>query len=170
MNVNKLWYRESDMTESITALIADLQNSIVCINEATEEAIFAAGHIIAREQRRILKKAVFKRDKKRHIYAGDLSGEIKVWKKQVTKNRQAILSGFDGKTIEKNPELLCIEFGRPSIYRGKEVDKLGRAVGDFPEVATVMPIRVGVELAKKEAFETFKEKMFQSVEKDWNSG
>ena len=30
-----------------------------------------------------------------------------------------------------------------------------------------MPIRVGMELAEREAFEKFKEKMFQAVEKDW---
>lgn len=132
-----------------------------------------AGNVIAREQKRILKKAVFKRDKKSHVYktkGTELSELIKVWHKK-RGSREWVLSGFDGPTLEKYPELLEIEFGRPAIARGKtvgkSVDKLGRVVGDFPEAATVMPIRVGMELAEREAFEKFKEKMFQAVEKDW---
>lgn len=172
----KLAYRESDMTESIDTLITFFQNSLVSINETTEDALMEAGKVVAREQKRILNKAVFKRDKKSHVYktkGHELSDLIKVWHKKLH-SREWILSGFDGQTLEKYPELIEIEFGRPAIARGEEVgksvDTLGRAVGDFPEAATVMPIRVGAELAKEEAFEKFKEKMFQAVQKDWKGG
>lgn len=152
----------NDICSQINDFIGDLQRMSAELDSESEVAAEKAAEVIASEQRRILAKANFKRDKKSHVYKGVNSSLISITKRKTGRARMKMMVGFDSKTLREYPELIEIEFGRPGISpkRSSPTDKLGRKKGEFPEAATVMPVRVGFQTSKEAALETYADDMF----------
>lgn len=158
--------RSNDICAQITDLIGDLSVMQSEIFDVSETAAENAARLIAAQQRRIFAQANFLRENEKHIYKGANEGLIRISKRKTGKARVKMLIGFDTETLRKYPELLVIEFGRPGKspeYSGS-TDKLGRKKGKFPEYATVMPIRVGFQLAKEEALRQYAKEMLDRAE------
>lgn len=136
------------------------------LSDESEAAAENAARLIAVQQRRIFAQANFLREKEKHVYKGANEGLISITKRKTGKARVKMLIGFDTETLRKYPELLVIEFGRPgkSPEHSGSTDKRGRKKGKFPEYATVMPIRVGFQLAKEEALRQYAKEMFDKAQ------
>lgn len=162
----------NDICAQINDLIGDLSGMSRELAAESEGAAVRAAEIIASEQRRIFAKANFMRDKEKHVYKNVSGDLIKIARQKAGAAQVKICVGFDTETLNDNPELLIIEFGRPgkSPRRSGITDKLGRKKGTFPEKATVMPIRVGFELAKEEALKTYAAAMFDKAEELFKRG
>lgn len=161
----------NDICAQINDLIGDLSGMSADLEAESETAAMRAANVIASEQRRIFAKAHFKRTKTKHVYknvGGDL---IKISRAKAGKAQVKLCVGFDTETLREYPELLIIEFGRPgkSPRHSGDTDKLGRKKGDFPERATVMPIRVGFELAKEDALKAYADDMLDKAEELFSS-
>ena len=152
----------NDICAQINDLIGDLQNMSAELTAESEVAAEKAAAVIASHQRRIFLKANFKRNKQYHIYNNVWYGLIGITKRKTGRARVKMRVGFDSETLKNYPELIEIEFGRPgkSPRHSGAKDKLGRKKGEFPEAATVMPVRVGFQAAKEEAFRTYADEMF----------
>lgn len=163
--------RRDDICLQLTQLCGDLSAMTSQINSASENAAESAAKVIQREQRRVFQKAHFERTKKRHRYQNANEGLISVSKRKVNPQLVKYEVGYDKYTLRVYPELLEIEFGRPgkSPRHSKNTDKLGRKKGIFPEAAVVMPIRMGFQAAKNEAFEKYDEQLFRTVRSAWNN-
>lgn len=151
----------NDICAQINDMIGDLSGmSRELVSESETAAVKAAG-VIASEQRRIFAKANFKRDKDKHVYRNVGGSLISIAQRKAGAAQVKVCVGFDTETLREYPELLVIEFGRPgkSPQHSGDTDKLGRKKGSFPEAATVMPIRVGFELAKEKALQTYADDM-----------
>ena len=161
----------NDICGQISDLIGDLSGMEAQLNAESEAAAYRAAKIIQGEQRRIFAKASFKRDKASHKYKFASSGNISITERKIGKYRVKMQVGFDTETLREYPELLMIEFGRPgkSPRHSKSTDKLKRKKGDFPEAATVMPIRTGFELAKEQALKAYSEDMLDKAENLWKN-
>lgn len=158
--------RSNDICAQITDLIGDLSAMQGELTGESESAAQSAARVIASEQQRIFAQAHFLRDKKNHVYKDASGSLIKIIKRKTGKARVKMLVGFDTDTIREYPELLVIEFGRPgkSPRHSAAVDKRGRKKGVFPTNANVMPIRVGFQLAKEEAFRKYADLMFNRAQ------
>lgn len=156
----------NDICGQISDLIGDLSGMEAQLNAESEKAAEKAAWVIQSEQRRIFAKASFKRDKQSHTYKLANEGQISITKRNIGKYRVKMQVGFDTETLREYPELLMIEFGRPgkSPRHSKSTDTLGRKKGEFPEAATVMPIRTGFELAKEQALKAYSEDMLDKAE------
>lgn len=156
----------NDICAQLTELIGDLSAMSAELNAESEKAAEKAARVIQSEQRRIFAKASFKRDKKSHKYKFASSAQIGITESKSGKYRVKMQVGFDTETLREYPELLMIEFGRPgkSPRHSKSTDTLGRKKGEFPEAATVMPIRAGFELAKEQALKAYSEDMLDKAE------
>ena len=155
---------------AVSALISDLNKAVNDVDSSASGAAYAAAEIIRREQARLLAKASFKRDKKKHQYRFADGNLIKITRDKTVAGRLFKLRvGYDTETLRQYPELLVIEFGRPgkSKNRSKPTDSRGRKKGSFPAEATVSHIRAGLFLAKDEAVNAFNEKLFEIVRKDF---
>ncbi len=163
--------RGNDICLQLTRLCGDLSGMQAEIDTASEAAAEAAAKVIQQEQERVFKKAHFKRTKKRHRYQNANEGLITISKRKLNSSRFRLAVGFDTPTLKAYPELVMIEFGRPgkSPGRSKNTDKLGRKKGKFPEEAVVMPIRMGFQIAKDEAFGKYDEQLTREVKSAWNN-
>lgn len=158
-----------DICDQINALIGDLTAMQREMTAESDRALDKAAEVIAESQRRIFAKANFRGDKENHAYKFADSSLIKISKKKLGRAKIKAYIGFDAETISEYPELLLVEFGRPgkSDRHSRSTDKLGRKKGDFPEAATVMPIRVGLNLAKESAFAAYADAMFDRAAELW---
>lgn len=161
-----------DICAQIDNLIDDL-NLMQCEMTAESDiALDKAAAVIAAEQRRIFAQAKFLRDKKNHVYKYADSSLIRVTKNKLGRAKIKAYIGFDTPTLEAYPELILVEFGRPgkSARHSEDTDKNGRKKGTFPDVATVMPIRAGFNLAKESALATYAEDMFNRARELFTGG
>lgn len=160
----------NDICAQINDLIGDLSKMGSQLAAESELAAEKAAQVIASEQRRIFMKARFRRDKEKHVYKNAGYGLISISKRKTGRARVKMMVGFDTETLRKYPELLEIEFGRPGISprHKSRTDKLGRKKGEFPEEATVMPIRVGFQNAKEQALKTYADEMFDKASELYN--
>ena len=158
-------FRMDGLIEDIRSLVGDLQSAVSEVEEVSPRAARESAEIIAREQRRIFDKAFFMRDKNNYPYKYADSALIQVIPVSAGLKQARFLIGFDSPTIEKYPELLLVEFGRPgrSPRRSSKKDKRGRNKGIFPEAAQTMPIRQGTRLAREEAFNHYRDALFDRV-------
>ena len=156
----------NDICGQISNLIGDLSGMETQLNAESEAAAYRAAKIIQGEQRRIFAKANFKRDKKSHKYKFASGSHIEITERKIGKYRVKMQVGYTAETLREYPELLLIEFGRPgkSPRYSKSTDSLGRKKGEYPEAATVMPIRTGFELAKEQALKAYSEDMLDKAE------
>lgn len=174
--------QNNDICAQITDLIGDLSGMTAEISQASEKAAIHAAELIRSEQVRIFAKANFKRDKKSHVYKFADPSLVKLYTKRQSKYRVTVSSGYDSQTIKKYPELLIIEFGRPGksprhsgLVESREITKNGKKIkkrkkGKFPESSVVMPIRAGYYAARDQAFEKYKNEMFQKAEELFRGG
>lgn len=147
----------------INALAEKLDRMSEDVSAEAESAAKEAAEIIAREQRRLLSKALFREHK------ADLIGLIRV-RKDSSRKYYRLKIGYDSDTIRQHPELLVIEFGRPgkSARRSKLTDSLGRKKGDFPPMTPhIIP---GFYLAKEEAAEHFRQRLLEAARRQWENG
>lgn len=147
----------------INALAEKLDRMSEDVSAEAESAAKEAAEIIAREQRRLLSKALFKEHK------ADLIGLIRV-RKDSSRKYYRLKIGYDSDAIQQHPELLVIEFGRPgkSARRSKLTDSLGRKKGDFPPMTPhIIP---GFYLAKEEAAEHFRQRLLEAARRQWENG
>lgn len=147
----------------INALAEKLDRMSEDVSAEAESAAKEAAEIIAREQRRLLSKALFKKHK------ADLIGLIRV-RKDSSRKYYRLKIGYDSDAIQQHPELLVIEFGRPgkSARRSKLTDSLGRKKGDFPPMTPhIIP---GFYLAKEEAAEHFRQRLLEAARRQWENG
>ena len=147
----------------INALAEKLDRMSEDVSAEAESAAKEAWEIIAREQRRLLSKALFKEHK------ADLIGLIRV-RKDSSRKYYRLKIGYDSDAIQQHPELLVIEFGRPgkSARRSKLTDSLGRKKGDFPPMTPhIIP---GFYLAKEEAAEHFRQRLLEAARRQWENG
>lgn len=160
----------NDICAQLNDLIGDLSAMASELTAESEAAAEKAAGVIASEQRRIFLKAHFERDKKGHVYKNVGQELISIAKRKTGRARVKMMVGFDTETLRKYPELLEIEFGRPGISprHKSRTDKLGRKKGEFPEEATVMPIRVGFQNAKEAALKTYADEMFDKASQLYN--
>lgn len=158
-----------DFCDQINSLIGDLTDMQREMTAESDVALDKAAAVIAAEQRRIFAQANFLRDKKNHVYKYADSSLIRVTKKKLGRAKIKAYIGFDTPTLEAYPELILVEFGRPgkSARRSKDTDKNGRKKGDFPQYATVMPIRAGFNLAKESALAAYKDDMLNRAAELW---
>lgn len=158
-----------DICDQINALIGDLTTMQREMTAESDRALDKAAEVIAESQRRIFAHANFKRDKENHVYKYADNSLIKVSKKKLGTAKIRAYIGFDSETISEYPELILVEFGRPgkSDRHSRSTDKNGRKKGDFPEAATVMPIRVGLNLAKENALAAYADAMFDRAIAIW---
>ncbi len=158
----------SGFEAQITALISDLNKAVGDVNNASAGAAYNAAEIIRAEQARLLAKAVFKRDRKRHSYHYADGNLIKVTRDKQSAGKVFKLHiGYDTETLRQYPELLVIEFGRPgkSAKRSKPTDSRGRKKGDFPP--QISHIRAGLFLAKEKAVKEFNENLYEIAKRDF---
>ena len=147
----------------INALAEKLDRMSEDVSAEAESAAKEAAEIIAREQRRLLSKALFREHK------ADLIGLIRV-RKDSSRKYYRLKIGYDSDAIRQHPELLVIEFGRPgkSARRSKLTDSLGRKKGDFPPMTPhIIP---GFYLAKEEAAEHFRQRLLEAARRQWEDG
>ena len=147
----------------INALAEKLDRMSEDVSAEAESAAKEAAEIIAREQRRLLSKALFREHK------ADLIGLIRV-RKDSSRKYYRLKIGYDSDAIQQHPELLVIEFGRPgkSARRSKLTDSLGRKKGDFPPMTPhIIP---GFYLAKGEAAEHFRQRLLEAARRQWENG
>ena len=147
----------------INALAEKLDRMSEDVSAEAESAAKEAAEIIAREQRRLLSKALFREHK------ADLIGLIRV-RKDSSRKYYRLKIGYDSDAIQQHPELLVIEFGRPgkSARRSKLTDSLGRKKGDFPPVTPhIIP---GFYLGKEDAGEHFRQKLLEIARRRWENG
>ena len=147
----------------INALAEKLDRMSEDVSAEAESAAKEAAEIIAREQRRLLSKALFRERK------ADLIGLIRV-RKDSSRKYYRLRIGYDSDAIQQHPELLVIEFGRPgkSARRSKLTDSLGRKKGDFPPMTPhIIP---GFYLAKEEAAEHFRQRLLEAARRQWENG
>lgn len=147
----------------INALAEKLDRMSEDVSAEAESAAKEAAEIIAREQRRLLSKALFRERK------ADLIGLIRV-RKDSSRKYYRLKIGYDSDAIQQHPELLVIEFGRPgkSARRSKLTDSLGRKKGDFPPMTPhIIP---GFYLAKEEAAEHFRQRLLEAARRQWENG
>ena len=147
----------------INALAEKLDRMSEDVSAEAESAAKEAAEIIAREQRRLLSKALFREHK------ADLIGLIRV-RKDSSRKYYRLKIGYDSDTIRQHPELLVIECGRPgkSARRSKLTDSLGRKKGDFPPMTPhIIP---GFYLAKEEAAEHFRQRLLEAARRQWENG
>lgn len=147
----------------INALVEKLDRMSEDVSAEAESAAKEAAEIIAREQRRLLSKALFREHK------ADLIGLIRV-RKDSSRKYYRLKIGYDSDAIQQHPELLVIEFGRPgkSARRSKLTDSLGRKKGDFPPMTPhIIP---GFYLAKEEAAEHFRQRLLEAARRQWENG
>ena len=147
----------------INALAEKLDRMSEDVSAEAESAAKEAAEIIAREQRRLLSKALFREHK------ADLIGLIRV-RKDSSRKYYRLKIGYDSDAIRQHPELLVIEFGRPgkSARRSKLTDSLGRKKGDFPPMTPhIIP---GFYLAKEEAAEHFRQRLLEAARRQWENG
>lgn len=147
----------------INALAEKLDRMAEDVSAEAESAAKEAAEIIAREQRRLLSKALFREHK------ADLIGLIRV-RKDSSRKYYRLKIGYDSDAIQQHPELLVIEFGRPgkSARRSKLTDSLGRKKGDFPPMTPhIIP---GFYLAKEEAAEHFRQRLLEAARRQWENG
>lgn len=147
----------------INALVEKLDRMSEDVSAEAESAAKEAAEIIAREQRRLLSKALFREHK------ADLIGLIRV-RKDSSRKYYRLKIGYDSDAIRQHPELLVIEFGRPgkSARRSKLTDSLGRKKGDFPPMTPhIIP---GFYLAKEEAAEHFRQRLLEAARRQWENG
>lgn len=147
----------------INALAEKLDRMSEDVSAEAESAAKEAAEIIAREQRRLLSKALFRERK------ADLIGLIRV-RKDSSRKYYRLKIGYDSDAIRQHPELLVIEFGRPgkSARRSKLTDSLGRKKGDFPPMTPhIIP---GFYLAKEEAAEHFRQRLLEAARRQWENG
>lgn len=147
----------------INALAEKLDRMSEDVSAEAESAAKEAAEIIAREQRRLLSKALFREHK------ADLIGLIRV-RKDSSRKYYRLKIGYDSDAIQQHPELLVIEFGRPgkSARRSKLTDSLGRKKGDFPPMTPhIIP---GFYLAKEEAAEHFRQRLLEAARRQWENG
>ncbi len=164
--------RGNDICLQLTRLCGDLSGMQAEINTASENAAEAAAKTIQAEQRRVFAKANFERDKKKSRTYKNAGGDlIAIYKSDPKRGMCKFEIGYDTRTLRVYPELLVIEFGRPgkSPGRSKNTDKLGRKKGKFPEEAVVMPIRMGFQIAKDEAYGKYDEQLTRAVKSAWNN-
>lgn len=156
----------NDICAQINDMIGDLSGMSRELVSESETAAVRAAEVIASEQRRIFAKAHFERNKEKHVYKNVGGGLISISRRRAGAAQVKICVGFDSEVLREYPELLIIEFGRPgkSARHSGSTDKLGRKKGTFPEAATVMPIRVGFELAKEKALQTYADDMLGKAE------
>lgn len=148
----------------ITAMINSLNRSVDVVDETAAQAVDEAARLISSEQRRLLDKAVFKRDRQRHDYNYINGSLIRIFRDSRTKGRvYKVRIGYDSQTLKKYPELYVIEFGRPgkSAKYSKPKDKFGRKKGEFP--AHISHIRAGFYLKKEEAAKRVLEKLYEAA-------
>lgn len=153
----------NDVTTQIMDLIGDELKAVAEVEALSPQAAEESANIIAAEQRRILANAPFKRDKPKHQYNNIGAAVIRVVQGKGLRHRAVFESGFTSEDIEKYPELIEIEFGRPGKtprYSGK-IDKLGRKKGEFP--AQVMPVRAGFQTAKEKAFRHYAKRLLDKT-------
>lgn len=147
----------------INALAEKLDRMSEDVSAEAESAAKEAAEIIAREQRRLLSKALFRERK------ADLIGLIRV-RKDSSRKYYRLKIGYDSDAIRQHPELLVIEFGRPgkSARRRSLTDSLGRKKGDFPPMTPhIIP---GFYLAKNEAAEHFRQRLLEAARRQWENG
>lgn len=147
----------------INALAEKLDRMSEDVSAEAESAAKEAAEMIAREQRRLLSKALFREHK------ADLIGLIRV-RKDSSRKYYRLKIGYDSDAIQQHPELLVIEFGRPgkSARRSKLTDSLGRKKGDFPPMTPhIIP---GFYLAKEEAAEHFRQRLLEAARRQWENG
>ena len=147
----------------INALAEKLDRMSEDVSAEAESAAKEAAEIIAREQRRLLSKALFRERK------ADLIGLIRV-RKDSSRKYYRLKIGYDSDAIQQHPELLVIEFGRPgkSARRSKLTDSLGRKKGYFPPMTPhIIP---GFYLAKEEAAEHFRQRLLEAARRQWENG
>lgn len=161
----------NDICAQINDLIGDLSGMSAELETESEIAAMSAANVIASEQRRIFAKAHFERGNEKHVYKNVSGDLIRIARQKAGKAQVKMRVGFDTETLREYPELLIIEFGRPgkSARCSGDKDKLGRKKGDFPEKATVMPIRVGFELAKEETMQAYADDMLDKAEELFSS-
>lgn len=161
-----------DICDQINSLIGDLTNMQREMTAESDIALDKAAAVIAAEQRRIFAQANFLRNKKNHVYKFADSSLIRVTKKKLGRAKIKAYIGFDTPTLKAYPELILVEFGRPgkSARHSKNTDKNGRKKGDFPQYATVMPIRAGFNLAKESALAAYAEDMFNKARELFTGG
>lgn len=161
-----------DICDQINALIGDLTSMQREMTAESENALDKAAAVIAAEQRRIFAQANFRRTKRKHVYKYANDSLIRVTKKKLGRAKLKAYIGFDTPTLKAYPELILVEFGRPgkSARHSKGTDKKGRKKGDFPDVATVMPIRAGFNLAKESALAAYAEDMFNRAAELFRGG
>lgn len=157
----------NDLSAVIMDMIGDSRKMVSEVENLSPKAARESAEIIAQEQRRIFDKANFERNKKKYIYKMVDSSVVKVIAGRSPKSKTTVFeSGFDTTTLEKYPELIVIEFGRPgkSPRYSKKTDKNGHKKGDFPEAAQVMPVRMGFRAAKEKAFRHYAERLMNKAD------
>lgn len=176
-----------DICDQINELIGDLTGMQREMTAESDIALDKAAAVVAAEQRRIFAQAHFERDKKKHVYKYADGSLIRVTKKKLGRAKLKAYIGFDTPTLRAYPELILVEFGRPgkSARHSKDTEEVEvkrkvkgkffkqktrftRKKGKFPEVATVMPIRAGFNLAKESALAAYAEDMFDRAEEIFN--
>ena len=156
---------------AVTELIADLNRAVQDVDSEAEEAAQNAAGLILAEQKRLFRKAVFRRDKQRHTYKYADETLIKIMRDERSAGRVYKLKiGYDTETLRRYPELLLIEFGRPgkSRKRAKRTDSTGRKKGTFP--AHVSHIRAGALFAKDKAAKAFTDRLFEIAADRFSGG
>jgi len=148
----------------ISAMIDSLNHSVRIVDETAAQAVDEAAQLIADEQRRLLGKASFKRDRQSHDY-NNISGDlIRIFRDKRSRGIvYKVRIGYDAETLKRYPELYVIEFGRPgkSPRHSKPKDKLGRKKGEFP--AHISHIRAGFFTKKEEAAKRVLEKLYEAA-------
>ena len=148
----------------ISTMIDSLNHSVRVVDETASQAVDEAAQLIADEQRRLLGKADFRRDRKSHDY-NNISGDlIRIFRDNRSRGKvYKVRIGYDTETLKRYPELYVIEFGRPgkSPRYSKPTDKIGRKKGTFP--AHISHIRAGFFLKKEEAAKRVLEKLYETA-------
>ncbi len=148
----------------ISAMINDLNSAVNAVDAASAAAVEEGAQLIADEQRRLLRKADFKRDKENHTYNYISGGLIRIFRDNRSRGRvYKVRIGYDTETLKRYPELYVIEFGRPgksARHSGKK-DKRGRKKGAFP--AHISHVRAGFFLKKEEAAKRVLEKLYDAA-------
>ncbi len=178
-----------DICAQIDDFIEDLNAMQREMTAESEIALDKAAAVVAAEQRRVFAQANFKRTKEKHVYKGANESLIRITKKKLGRAKLKAYIGFDTPTLKKYPELILVEFGRPgkSARHSKDTEEVEvkrkvkgklfkpkthftRRKGKFPDVATVMPIRAGFNLAKESALAAYAEDMFNRAAEIFNGG
>lgn len=142
-----------DITQQMQAMIKDIDIMNDELVNSTVETLKDGAEIIADEQRRLISGKSSK-----------LAGLIKVGKIVTTKKGNAnVLVGYDSEAIEKAPEGVILEFGRPSGK--KSVDKLGRKIG---KMNAIPHIRKGFDNKKEEATNKVVERLDSIIKERWS--